>query len=662
MRFNRLFAVLFLFAAGHASAQISRPGPRLPPGAAAIAGVVRETSGVTLPDVTVVISNANGDQWGAITGKSGEFRIEGLPTGMYRLNASRKDPSGNITAAVALSDVRLADNELTTTVVEFRPAPLDVVVPAIRRPGSIASPAAPLPDEVLSEKPLRLERPARKPPAVAVASVASVPDFVRVENRWRVSLPPYMRYPNSVPGDFPYSREGAWWDPYHQNLLKGDLPMFGNRWFMSFGAASETIIENRQVKVENGSASSGFEFRLVENLLISTELFRGLTAFRPADFRVRITPAFNASRLSGRPVNMRWDGQAAAFQEAFAEARLLKIGPNFDFASIRAGTQFFKSDFRGFVFSDNEPGVRLFGNLKSNRHQYNLAYFHMLQKDPNSFLNTRRSRKQEVVIANYYLQDFLKPGYTAQFSVHVDRERMLKRIDAAFLGWTGDGHFGRVNVNHALYEVFGNERTTDGERKRINAQMAALELSLDQDWRRYRTSFFYASGDGNPQDGTARGFDSIFDNVDFAGGPISFWNRQEIRLVASGVALTNRASLQSGLRGSKELGQTNFTNPGLYLLNGGFDADITPKLRASANLNLLSFARTAPLEALLSEPSISRGIGLDVGSGIRWRPLLSENVVVLAGASGLLPTQGFRKAFDSRSLLLSAFLELRFVY
>ena len=71
----------------------------------------------------------------------------------------------------------------------------------------------------------------------------------------------------------------------------------------------------------------------------------------------------------------------------------------------------------------------------------------------------------------------------------------------------------------------------------INAQMAAVELSLDRDWIRYRTSVFYASGDKNPRGGTARGFDAIFDNSNFAGGFFSFWNREGIRLTGTGVGL-----------------------------------------------------------------------------------------------------------------------------
>ena len=76
-----------------------------------------------------------------------------------------------------------------------------------------------------------------------------------------------------------------------------------------------------------------------------------------------------------------------------------------------------------------------------------------------------------------------------------------------------------------------------------NARMAALELSIDKDWMRYKVSGFYQSGDGDPGDGKGRGFDSIFDNVNFAGGPFSFFVHQGIRLTQTAVGLTQRGSL-----------------------------------------------------------------------------------------------------------------------
>ena len=91
-------------------------------------------------------------------------------------------------------------------------------------------------------------------------------------------------------------------------------------------------------------------------------------------------------------------------------------------------------------------------------------------------------------------------------------------VRAYYYGLTGDGHIGRLNMTHAFYQVLGHDTFNEiaGRTVDINAQMAAVELSLDKDWLRYRVSFFYASGDKNPRDGTARGFDTIFDNPNFA--------------------------------------------------------------------------------------------------------------------------------------------------
>ena len=62
--------------------------------------------------------------------------------------------------------------------------------------------------------------------------------------------------------------------------------------------------------------------------------------------------------------------------------------------SVRLGSQPFTSDFRGLIFSDTNRGARVFGNLNSNREQFNLAFFAQQEKDTNSGLNTLSDRNQ----------------------------------------------------------------------------------------------------------------------------------------------------------------------------------------------------------------------------------------------------------------------------
>ena len=67
----------------------------------------------------------------------------------------------------------------------------------------------------------------------------------------------------------------------------------------------------------------------------------------------------------------------------------------YDFDSVRVGIQPFQADFRGFLFNDNQLGIRLFGNRDNNRFQYNLAAFWRLEKDTNSGLNDVDQRPRD---------------------------------------------------------------------------------------------------------------------------------------------------------------------------------------------------------------------------------------------------------------------------
>jgi len=75
----------------------------------------------------------------------------------------------------------------------------------------------------------------------------------------------------------------------------------------------------------------------------------------------------------------------------------------------------------------------------------------------------------------------------------------------------------------------------------------------------------------------------------FAGSDFSFWDHEGIRLTATGVALVTPMSLLPDLRSSKEEGQANFVNPGIYVFNLGADFDVTPKLRTFVNSDYLRF-------------------------------------------------------------------------
>jgi hypothetical protein len=194
-------------------------------------------------------------------------------------------------------------------------------------------------------------------------------------------------------------------------------------------------------------------------------------------------------------------------------------------------------------------------------------------------------------------------------------------------------------------------------------------LSVDKDWVRLRSSFFWASGDSSNRSdavepgrgSTAHGFDTIVDETQFAGGAFSFFDQQGIRLTSTGIALTNPGSLLVSLRSNKEEGQANFVNPGVYIFNVGADFNVTPKLKAFVNANYLQFDRTEPLQILLFQNHIRHSIGTDTGLGIQYRPPLTENIVITAGVSDLVPGAGFQDIYNKR-VLISGFSTIKLTF
>lgn len=516
----------------------------------------------------------------------------------------------------------------------------------------------------------------------------ALPDFVPRTDRWRSVFPEWKRYQSRQPlSDQPYESEHRW-DPYNQNLLKGDYPIIGEETFLNIRASNQFLYERREVParswdgdgVMTPGANQGIgdphQSFFSDTLRLQFSVFHGDAAFKPVDWQVRVTPVLNVNRLqanelgviSADPGNGRVREQGdVAFEEWFGEWKLADLSSDYDFVSVRAGSQLFVSDFRGFIFADTNRAVRVFGTGQANRQQFNLAVFDQAEKDTNSFLNTMRDRHQDTLIGNWYVQDFFVPGYTAQVSFHYnDDQSDLQNDDNGFVvrpaptgvsvphdlhayyfGFSGDGHIGIVNISHAFYHVEGRDgfNAIQGQSSAIRGDMAALELSIDRDWVRFRTSGLFASGDDDLNDGVAGGFDSITDNPNFAGGQFSFWQRQQIRL--QGVNLVQRESLYPNLRPGKFQGQSNFVNPGLRLLNYGMDFELTPKLRTVTNANFLWFDQTESLQRVASRSQVARRIGTDLSLGIEYRPLLSDNVIITSGLAALIPGRGLMDLYGT---------------
>lgn len=484
------------------------------------------------------------------------------------------------------------------------------------------------------------------------------------------------------------------WDPYNgHNPLKGDLPVWGDDWFYSLIAISDTVLEPRRFPIPVGGATTarpgsldtigaGQTTVLSQSLIIENVIYKGDTVFRPPDWEFRFTPVFNINQVHaeekgvlnvdpdiGGGTGLKRRDTFMGVQALFVDKHLRNVSDRFDFDSIRMGIQPFSSDFRGFLFQDSPFGVRLFGNRDNNRFQYNLAWFRRIEKDTNSGLNdiTQALRDDDVYVANLFWQDFPHVGFFSQATLIHNRnrergkieydkngfiqrpsslfeERFARDYDVTYAGYNGDGHIDRLNLTTSLYYAYGRQDSSRiaGADETISAFFMAAEASMDFDWLRPRLSLLWASGDDEPFDDRATGFDAIFENPQFAGADTSFVIRQNVPFIGGGgVALMGRNGILPSLRASKEQGQSNFINPGLMMLGVGADADLYPELRLSLNWNYLRFDSTAVLEALRQQGDIDKALGQDVSVSLTWRPFMTQNIVVRLSAAGLLPGQGF---------------------
>jgi hypothetical protein len=128
------------------------------------------------------------------------------------------------------------------------------------------------------------------------------------------------------------------------------------------------------------------------------------------------------------------------------------------------------------------------------------------------------------------------------------------------------------------------------------------------------------------------------------------------------VNLVNKKSLFPDLRPNAFEGQANFVNPGLFLVNLGYDAELTPKLRSVLNVSYLAFTQTEVLELFLNQNNIDAPIGLDYSLGFVYRPFLNNNAIVALAGSALTPLGGFNDIYASPGTQLSIVTSLTLTF
>jgi hypothetical protein len=401
---------------------------------AALDGTVREqvsdSAGRPIAGTRIQIRNLQTGQVNTTlaTGE-GVFRLLLLPPGGYEFRA---EADGY--AALAIASLSLNANEVVT--LEIRLVPTGVAEARSRLPRQPEL-GLPLPANATATMGAYREfrhRLDSDPNYILELSPDVLPPisdvFNVVPNRWALEQPDYRRY--APAGEYIYTKP-HWYDPFNRNRFKGDEPIWpevlGQQVFFNFTGSETTFIDGRKVPVPSDVSaarpgSSGFfgrgeQFFLDQTFRFTFDLFHGDASFKPVDWRIRVTPEVSLNYLDVRELGIvgpdvragttRLDSHVG-FQEAFVEYKLHDLSPNYDFISVRAGIQEFNADFRGFLFVEEQPALRVFGDLKSDRIEYNAAYFNFLEKNTNSGLNTFSRRQQQVMLGNVYIQDFCFPA------------------------------------------------------------------------------------------------------------------------------------------------------------------------------------------------------------------------------------------------------------
>jgi hypothetical protein len=466
-----------------------------------------------------------------------------------------------------------------------------------------------------------------------------------------------------------------WLNSYHgNNPLKGDWPVLGGDEFLSLNAASGSLLEGRRIAsavagvpdaAGQRTATTG-ELFFNESLSLDAVFYRGDTVFRPPDWQWRFNTV--VSRSSVHADGHTDDANTAAVQALSFEKHLRDVSVHDDFDSMRVGVQTLTSDFRGFLLSDQPLAVRLFGTRDNNVYQYNVALIRSLRKNTVSLNDVSLDLPHnDALLANLYRQDFPRAGITSEFVAVYNRNREPGKqevlgadgapnappvrtrhdYDVAYFGYGIDGHYGWLNATAMTYGLLGRERqsTFADAPSRLQAWFAATELSVDSDSRRWRLSLLHSSGDTDPHDRLATGFDGLTANPVFAGTDSSFFIHQQLALAGGGFNLKGRNALLPTLNPTDSGGQANFSNPGLDLVGLGLDLDVAPRWRISIDANQLWLDQTAVLADLMMRP-VPRNFGAELAMNAFWRPFANQNLILRMSNSLLKRGPGYRALYD----------------
>ena len=429
-------------------------------------------------------------------------------------------------------------------------------------------------------------------------------------------------------------------DPYNQNVLKGDLAIFGHNVFpVLTGVGTSNVFPTN---------AAGAKTDVKNKAIVALEVFHGATVFKPKDWSLKVSGQKVANRGNK-------DVDDLALFEAFGEVKLFDVGSTYDFTSFRAGLQPFNSDFNGFIFKDVNLAAQLIGELSQNRYRWALSYFDQRVKTKGDGASGE-AKNQSIAVANWIWEDLFRPGFIALLSYHHNSDHSVggNDVEVDYLGIASAGHWGRIELDPAFYYATGTEEANPiaGRATTVSAYFVGGQFAYSTNYLKYRAAAFVASGDSDPLDDHANGFDSINDNVNLFGGTTSF--------IVGNAAFFTRPN--SFLPSRRLQGVSNFVNPGGLLTNLGLDAVLTPKSFLQLNYNQLQFMDTASLPVPSGEPQLSRSVAQEFNAVLNYRLFLNENLVLQVGGNVLLPQDAGKRLLKSSDAITTGNLGVVLVY
>lgn len=323
----------------------------------------------------------------------------------------------------------------------------------------------------------------------------------------------------------------------------------------------------------------------------------------------------------------------------------------------RLGIQRFQSDHAGLIYNDSDRGVVLHGTL--GEMACNFAYFAKTYDDAVSQLNRiDHQRPWHVIIVNLEVPvgdgDRVKMQVIPSFHFSIDRTGPVE-TNVGYLGASAAGKLGDFQVLAAGYWAFGEQEggMVSADKQTIEAFqiLADVGYPLMEGKVIPHVGMFMASGDDDPTDRRARGFDAIYDNVS-AWGFNHFIIRNRINLDGASLARAN-----SGLFTMRDFDEpANFVNPGILAFNFGLTTHWTDEFTTDFNVGPAILPHSDVPAAVLG-----RSVGNDVGLAMNVNGSydVSKNVTVIGGLAAFVPDDGAKDIFGGNRTAFNAILMVR---